>query len=83
VDSKKTNQSILKELKIKNRLSTIIKHRILKYFGHTIRQDGLKKLVLQGKVEESRGKRRSATEYTDNNKSNKHISDTMYENGRR
>jgi len=57
------NQSILNELKIKDRLSTIIKRCILRFFGHTIRQDRLEKLCC--KTEKSSSKRKSPTQYID------------------
>lgn len=47
-----TNNSILRELKIdtNNRLLPIIQRRIVKFFGHVIRKNGIKKLMIQGKI---------------------------------
>ncbi|KAI8438254.1 hypothetical protein MSG28_010856 [Choristoneura fumiferana] len=59
----RTNVSILKELNIKERLSSTVQIRILKFFGHIIRnEDSMERLVVQGKVEgkRSRGRRRLA-----------------------
>jgi hypothetical protein len=53
--ARRTNESILEELQIQTRerlLSKIERHH--KIFGHIIRQDGLEKLVIQGKVDGKR-----------------------------
>lgn len=58
---RRTNVSILNELEIGDRLSTICRRRILRYFGHIVRRDqsNLEKLVAQGKIEETRPRGRS------------------------
>jgi hypothetical protein len=50
------NESILKELKIKRRLSDEIQLRIIRYFGHIMRRecDNTERLTVQGKVEGTR-----------------------------
>jgi hypothetical protein len=47
------NESILKELKIKRRLSDEIQLTIIRYFGHIMGRefDNMERLILQGKVE--------------------------------
>ncbi|CAH2262335.1 jg26875 [Pararge aegeria aegeria] len=49
----RTNISIIRELDIKQRLSTLAHSRILKFFGHVSRRDNnsIERLVVQGKVE--------------------------------
>jgi hypothetical protein len=53
---RRTNESILEELQIqtRERLLSKIQRGITKFFGHIIRQDGLEKLVMQGKVDGKR-----------------------------
>ncbi|XP_049886587.1 uncharacterized protein LOC126381094 [Pectinophora gossypiella] len=47
--AKRTNASIMTQLQIKTRLSTICQQRILSYFGHTMRRgdDSLEKLIVE------------------------------------
>jgi hypothetical protein len=49
----RTNELILKELKIKRRSSDEIQFRIIRYFGHIMRRelDNMEILIIQGKVE--------------------------------
>ncbi|TLM35327.1 hypothetical protein FEC37_18570, partial [Acinetobacter baumannii] len=63
----RTNVSILKQLGIKIRLSTVCLKRILEYFGHIARKDGdiLEKLMITGKVEGNRSRGRSPTRWSD------------------
>ena len=63
----RTNESILRELDIKQRLSSIVKARILTFFGHISRQSdiSMQRHVIQGKVEGSRPRGRSAMRWTD------------------
>ena len=51
--AKRTNVSILAQLHIKQRLSTICHQRILSYFGHIVRRgdENLEKLIIVGNVE--------------------------------
>lgn len=65
--AKRTNVSILNQLKIKTRLSTICQQRILAYFGHLMRRgdDNLEKLVIVGNVNGKRSRGRSPTRWTD------------------
>lgn len=77
----RTNISILKELNIKERLSSIVQIRILKFFGHITRnEDSMERLVVQGKVEGKRARGRSPTRWTDLIRSLTHC--TMNENAR-
>lgn len=68
---KRTNRSILEEVKVKDRLSTICLRRILQFFGHVARrgEDSLEKLIVVGAVEGKRGRGRSPTRWTDQIKS--------------
>ncbi|XP_062532329.1 uncharacterized protein LOC134201487 [Bombyx mori] len=63
----RTNVSILKQLGIKIRLSTVCLKRILEYFGYIARKDGdnLEKLMITGKVEGNRSRGRSQTRWSD------------------
>jgi hypothetical protein len=63
----RTNEVILKELKIKLRLSDEIQLRIIRYFGHIMRRelDNMDRLILQGKVEGTRLRGRSQMRWTD------------------
>ncbi|XP_071554988.1 uncharacterized protein [Temnothorax nylanderi] len=65
--ARRTNVSILKELNITDRLSTICRRRVLQYFGHITRrnQDNLEKLIVQGKVEGKRPRGRSPSRWLD------------------
>lgn len=63
----RTNASILQELGITQRLSSIVQARILTFFGHVSRRDGtsIERLVVQGKVEGTRARGRSPLRWTD------------------
>lgn len=63
----RTNQSILQELGIKQRLSSVVQSRILTFFGHVSRRGELsiERLVVQGKVEGTRSRGRSPMRWTD------------------
>ncbi|KPI92872.1 hypothetical protein RR46_14093 [Papilio xuthus] len=63
----RTNKSILEELGIKQRLSCIVRVRILTFFGHVCRRDdeSIQRLVVQGKVEGNRPRGRSPMRRTD------------------
>ncbi|KAJ0183521.1 hypothetical protein K1T71_001497 [Dendrolimus kikuchii] len=54
----RTNVSILEELDIKQRLSSIVQGRILTFFGHITRREdtSVERLVVQGKVEGTRAR---------------------------
>ena len=64
---RRTNTSILKELNIRDRLSSICLKNVLQFFGHIARRDGnsLEKLIVVGGVEGRRGRGRSPTRWTD------------------
>ncbi|PZC86231.1 hypothetical protein B5X24_HaOG211392 [Helicoverpa armigera] len=63
----RTNVSILRELNIKTRLSTICMRRILEFFGHIARKEGhnLEQLIVTGKVDGKRPRGRSPTRWSD------------------
>ncbi|CAH2242819.1 jg11752 [Pararge aegeria aegeria] len=63
----RTNESILDELSIKQRLSSAVQVRILSFFGHVSRSNNvsIERLVVQGKVEGSRARGRSPMRWTD------------------
>jgi hypothetical protein len=65
--ARRTNEPILEELQIqtKDRLLSKMQRGIIKFFGHKIRQDGLEKLVIQGKVDGKRKRGRSLNRYID------------------
>ena len=65
--ARRTNVSILQELGIRDRLSSICLQRVLRFFGHITRRDhdSLEKLVVNGGVEGSRGRGRFPTRWTD------------------
>ncbi|CAH2266856.1 jg8917 [Pararge aegeria aegeria] len=66
----RTNNSILKELNIKERLSSTVQLRIFKFFGHISRNEGsIERLVVQGQVEGKRARGRSPTRWIDTVKS--------------
>lgn len=65
--AKRTNKSILEQLRISTRLSTTCYERILQYFGHVARRDppNLEKLLLVGKVEGKRPRGRVPSRWSD------------------
>ena len=62
------NEEVLERAKIKKRLYNFIQTKKLQYFGHIICQnrDTLHRIVLDGKVNSSRGRRRPSTKWTTN-----------------
>lgn len=63
----RTNESILHELGIKQRLSSIVQARILTFFGHVLRRGdtSIERLVVQGTVDGTRPRGRSPMRWTD------------------
>ncbi|PZC86449.1 hypothetical protein B5X24_HaOG209168 [Helicoverpa armigera] len=63
----RTNESILKLLHVKERLSTIVLKRYLRYFGHIARKppDNIEKSILLGKRQGKRPRGRRPTRWTD------------------
>ncbi|XP_050511592.1 uncharacterized protein LOC126887803 [Diabrotica virgifera virgifera] len=63
----RTNVSILNQLKIKKRLSTICLQRILQFFGHVVRRgdDSLERLIVSGNVPGRRSRGRSLTRWSE------------------
>jgi len=63
----RTNESILQELGIGQRLSSIVRTRILTFFGHVSRRGdvSVERLIVQGKIEGTRPRGRSPTRWTD------------------
>ena len=85
-DEKRTNDSILKELKVKRELVSIVIKRKLSFFGHTIRNNKctLMKDILQGSLESSRKQGRPRTNYHTNIKQWTGLStSTIYSTARR
>ncbi|KAI8424658.1 hypothetical protein MSG28_003085 [Choristoneura fumiferana] len=64
---RRTNVSMIQELKIKKPLSSIVQGHILSFFGHVARRDdrSVERLVVQGKVEGTRARGRSPMRWTD------------------
>lgn len=65
--AKRTNKSILDQLKIKSRLSIVCIQRILGYFGHVARRgpDNLEKQIMLGRVEGKRSRGRAPYRWSD------------------
>jgi hypothetical protein len=65
--ARRTNTSILIELSITDRLSSLCLKQVLRFFGHIARrgEESLEKLVVLGGVEGSRGRGRAPTRWTD------------------
>lgn len=65
--AKRTNLSIIQEVKEPQRLSKLVQGRILRYFGHLQRRDvdNLERLIVQGQVEGTRSRGRSPIRWTD------------------
>ena len=63
----RTTASIIQELGVKQRLSSIVQSRILTFFGHICRRGdvAIERLVVQGKVEGCRPRGRSPMRWTD------------------
>jgi hypothetical protein len=65
--ARRKNDSILEELRIqtRERLLSKVQRGIIKFLGHIVRQDGLEKLVIQGKVDGKRKRGRSLNRFID------------------
>ena len=63
--ARRTNVSILNEIRPAQRVSSMTYGRILKFFGHISRHDNMERLVVQGKPEGKRKRGRSPTRWTD------------------
>ena len=65
--ARRTNISFRRELNIEDheRLLPTIQRRILSFFGHSIRRDGMEKLCIQGKVDGRRRRGKSPNRYID------------------
>lgn len=62
----RTNESILRQLRIKTRLSTYVNQQYLKYFGHIARRsEAMEKLIIEGKVNGRRPRGRSPSRWVD------------------
>ena len=64
--AKKTNEEVLKMLKIKKYVVPTIEKRKTIYFGHMIRRDNIQRMLVEGRVEGKRCKGRPRTEWTTN-----------------
>lgn len=58
---KRTNVSILEEIGIQKRLSTVMLILMLKYLRHFTRAEEVESLFIQSKIEGAKGQRRSPT----------------------
>ncbi|CAH2240958.1 jg9694 [Pararge aegeria aegeria] len=69
--AKRTNISILEQLRINNRLSTLCYKNVLSYFGHIGKRlpSNMYKLILVGKVAGKRPRGRSPRRWSDQVKS--------------
>ena len=68
---KRSNESVLQEIKPKKRLLNIIQSQMLRYFGHIARREGdcFEKVIMQGRVEGSRSRGRPKARWIDQIKS--------------
>ena len=62
----KSNEEVLEMAISKRSLIATIKKRKLQYFGHLIRQNGIQRLLLEGKTEGKRGCGRPRMMWMDN-----------------
>ena len=62
----KSNEEVLEMTISKRSLAVTIKKRKLQYFRHLIRQNGIQRLLLEGKIEGKRGCGRSRIMWMDN-----------------
>ncbi|VEN37907.1 unnamed protein product [Callosobruchus maculatus] len=65
--ARRTNQSILEELNITTRLSSLCMKRVLQYFGHIARRpdNNIDKLIVMGEVHGKRSRGRSPMRWSD------------------
>ena len=61
----KTNGEVLHKMKTKRSLLNTIKRKC-QYFGHIIRGDGIQRLLMEGRINDRRGRGRPRTMWTDN-----------------
>ena len=62
----KSNDEVLKLMKMERQLVKTIVKRKCEYFGHFIRRDGLQRLLLEGKINGKRGRGRPRIMWMDN-----------------
>jgi hypothetical protein len=62
----KTNNEVLKQLKLKRELFNTILKRQMKFFGHIKRHNSLLKDTLEGKIQVKRSRGRQRLKWTDN-----------------
>lgn len=63
--ARRTNISILSEIQPKQRLSSLVYSRILKFFGYITRGDNMERLIVQGKPDGKRRRGRSPCRWLD------------------
>ena len=63
---KKSNENVLKNIRIKTTFLETIKRRRLGFYGHTRRHETLQKMTMEGMVEGTRGRGRKRTTWTGN-----------------
>jgi len=60
-----SNETVLGKVKEERQILTTITQRQLKFFGHVVRENGLEKLVLEGKIDGLRSRGRQRKKYLD------------------
>ena len=60
-----SKEEMLAKVKEEQQILTSITQRQLKFFGRVVREDGLEKLVLEGKIDGSRSRERQRKKYLD------------------
>ena len=63
--ARRTNTSILRQIKPEQRLSSTVYKRILTFFGHIQRKNAMEKMVIQGKPNGKRRRGRSPKRWVD------------------
>ena len=60
-----SNEMVLQKVKEERQILKTITKRQVKVFGHVVRENGLEKLVLEGKIDGSRSRGRQRRKYLD------------------
>jgi hypothetical protein len=63
---KKTNNEVLKQVKMTRELFSTIRKRQMKFFGHIKRHNNILKDILEGKIQGKRSRSRQRLKWTDN-----------------
>jgi hypothetical protein len=62
----KTNDEVLTTARVDRELLITVMRRKLIYFGHLIRQNGLQQLLMEGRIDGARNRRRPRITWVDN-----------------